>query len=1829
MVFDTTDCRRDSHFFAKWIHCVGNWAGKNEFLSRVLVSVYALLTLASCQPYDSYQNAFVDAVEVYATDRDTVAKWLPKSLTSPVSQDLQFMQNRFSGDHTGVNQSSKPDDNFLLSLRALTCLCDLLGSFTPFEPSDRHLLEELAQECVLSRAKRISDSVEGLLCSFEKDEDSRHSFRDGAVILGCSKFLAQCKSILDGAESSSREEFDRKWQSLRTPLRDCLRAAAHVARCRQMNYLQAVDVNHKIFGSIGADASTFIHKCFARSLSDEGLVSGYVELSLLEMAITIIAGPGQSSRGRFGTFDGLRNLLLSPNQRVVNLACASISRFCDKYGVASSSLFAAQKMGVVYGCDSCELLPINGVRYTLLDEDHPFDLCSECFRLGTDYAATHEFSESQNVVIKGNTVGEETKLTCAEVKMLQPVAVQKPTFAEEIQDHSQLGDRNNEKTELEKAIRLSLSDTGGAEVLQRQQLFDEFMNNLFSGVVSLLARELGRSREAPQSLIQLAVDLIRRSDKSGRKVDRAKRLAKELTLGLSRALEMSTELSDEERTLTVCTFLRALTSLPVQDRFVREYLCGSQRDTEDTRETGRGKSPFTCDIHGISVVRRICGKGVHKDRSYYVCGMDQQSKCNYFAWADHLESTAHEHCIPELQFDDAIAEQVWTLLVTLPSEATNPLHVQLCEFLSRLWKGESPIRGPAGESEQLVALKSYDLDSAQADLVDGAFCSRERLENTVAARLFEDISRRTHGGGIGDDKSANRERLVVESSFELLALVARPAADISSWYSLLCEIIYSSDKSNGLRSLAKRALIQLCGRQRELYLAVRDHHVFGFQFEKLIQVCDRGMKACLLLKEKARQCGPNWRSKEKVSLDQLLFGEIFGTQDLVSEDVPRLELDQAAYKTLCELLTGAKKRGNNWRRFSGLNALPKPRREHDCISELFHTSPVACLLWLACAMNTENLVKALKLVDLALTRSSDDKKTPEKVAGGTSSEDQDDNRVVSTQNASIALPGLTYKSPEEMLSFSVDDTHAFAMRFVCKGSTVEIRRLACNVAAKICHHMEPLKVGQLFERLIGHPLCQTGEMGKNHVEFLALLQSLPKRAGRLADTASCAAIVQSYWKQQILAIRQDRANGEYVHYETRSKSSVQRKRFELACCAHCHRVHQPSSKRSEKSGSQSGTRDSSGSQAIPRSRPSSSGRQGTPREHPKTAWLPEQVSPYVRGRLDAGRDSCTSNEFCTYFSLYCRLAVSEVFAEISDPRGRYIKTITVYYTPRPVSDPSILKSDDYEDKWQPCGTLNLTRGATRATYTLTKPVIAANIKIEYTDFYERAGGSKASDGSLLVHCPRCTRVVTNAHGVCGNCGEVAFQCRKCRHINYDRLDAFLCVECGYCASGSFSFELQAGVASNAIAITNDEDYERSVQMMSVASRLHDDLRSILKDTLTSLSHKKKGPDEEGGPSKNAALRRAFAGNPPLQPGEKEEDIVLSLEKLGKQGSIVKAVARPESAATTSAAGTASDCTRSLLRLARQWRSDSSNPERRRSGDVIIRHLGRGAEEEGMELLQLLEAGGGGGSGNPLDPSEPLGRLLASVQSRRDQRRTAGTSAVAATAGTAAATATGDGAAALSSRAATAKANKEALDLCERLHLLMREAEREAYELNFRIHAWHSLEQDCLADVGSSANTGTAAAAGVTASAATTTTSFAFSPSHCSGCCGTTLVNLLLLWLRNFQSNPDAVVITKELMDMLLQQDGGNGNSLISSSKSYQDWRRAAVKEIALKSASGATVVLEELRLRLSVGGSGGVGGGGEHVNCAEILGKILEHKDTSVTQPFLDLAMQVLETSRE
>ena len=61
------------------------------------------------------------------------------------------------------------------------------------------------------------------------------------------------------------------------------------------------------------------------------------------------------------------------------------------------------------------------------------------------------------------------------------------------------------------------------------------------------------------------------------------------------------------------------------------------------------------------------------------------------------------------------------------------------------------------------------------------------------------------------------------------------------------------------------------------------------------------------------------------------------------------------------------------------------------------------------------------------------------------------------------------------------------------------------------------------------------------------------------------------------------------------------------------------------------------------------------------------------------------------------------------------------------------------------------------------------------------GISMGNDKELMT-CPRCSKTVEDKFGIC-TCGENAYQCFKCRNINYESLDAFLCNECGegrYC-----------------------------------------------------------------------------------------------------------------------------------------------------------------------------------------------------------------------------------------------------------------------------------------------------------------------------------------------------------------------------------------------------------------------------------------------------------------
>ncbi|PXF48696.1 putative E3 ubiquitin-protein ligase [Gracilariopsis chorda] len=197
--------------------------------------------------------------------------------------------------------------------------------------------------------------------------------------------------------------------------------------------------------------------------------------------------------------------------------------------------------------------------------------------------------------------------------------------------------------------------------------------------------------------------------------------------------------------------------------------------------------------------------------------------------------------------------------------------------------------------------------------------------------------------------------------------------------------------------------------------------------------------------------------------------------------------------------------------------------------------------------------------------------------------------------------------------------------------------------------------------------------------------------------------------------------------------------------------------------------------------------------------------------------------------------ISSVSLKVIDPRRtRRAKKIDVYYSSRSVSDAAELKAQSHP--WKRLKSLDLTPSTTECVVDLIVPIQTANIRFEFSDFYDavevhQSSISSESDQNDAVispgvneayrnaraaeslQCPRCSRAVTDRHGICRNCHENAYQCRQCRNINYENLDGFLCNECGYCKHGRFEFSVIGKPAYITEPVLNEEDRRRASEVI--------------------------------------------------------------------------------------------------------------------------------------------------------------------------------------------------------------------------------------------------------------------------------------------------------------------------------------------------------------------------------------------------------------------------------
>ena len=101
----------------------------------------------------------------------------------------------------------------------------------------------------------------------------------------------------------------------------------------------------------------------------------------------------------------------------------------------------------------------------------------------------------------------------------------------------------------------------------------------------------------------------------------------------------------------------------------------------------------------------------------------------------------------------------------------------------------------------------------------------------------------------------------------------------------------------------------------------------------------------------------------------------------------------------------------------------------------------------------------------------------------------------------------------------------------------------------------------------------------------------------------------------------------------------------------------------------------------------------------------------------------TATGFSETVTLKTRMHVNKVSLAVSEPRGKYVKTIKVSFSPDP-------DSDVYEE----IGVISLSKGGHSGSCEIPGGVTAATLKFHYDEFYPKPGGGE--EGAM---CPRCSR----------------------------------------------------------------------------------------------------------------------------------------------------------------------------------------------------------------------------------------------------------------------------------------------------------------------------------------------------------------------------------------------------------------------------------------------------------------------------------------------------------
>ncbi len=223
---------------------------------------------------------------------------------------------------------------------------------------------------------------------------------------------------------------------------------------------------------------------------------------------------------------------------------------------------------------------------------------------------------------------------------------------------------------------------------------------------------------------------------------------------------------------------------------------------------------------------------MHKDRRFYVCGLDRKIRCNYFKWSTDVQESSAQN-------ENQIVGRIEKIFIPVHTElqrffSTTTLQEQLCSLVSHQFEKNQVVasvpdvtlvnEGISSAAIDFPSLKT-ELEKSQ-DKDDGLGLALAKFGKTLHQSSFQ----------LSSDSSSieyGTKETFLCSSLDLLSLIVPTTGSpkwSDDWFSVLCEIIgRNSGISSTVLRLARSMLLRLCGGRQEVYHRVRDHYVFGIQ----------------------------------------------------------------------------------------------------------------------------------------------------------------------------------------------------------------------------------------------------------------------------------------------------------------------------------------------------------------------------------------------------------------------------------------------------------------------------------------------------------------------------------------------------------------------------------------------------------------------------------------------------------------------------------------------------------------------------------------------------------------------------------------------------------------------------------------------------------------------------------------------------------------------------------------------------------------------------------------------------------------------------------------